>query len=128
MSRPPRFGGAITSSTKRATASPTWPAAAASRLPLRTPPTSGRISGVGPGLRRRAHTTLLTALRSWVWGAVPSDLYRRATSPAFGPGATLTSQGVGVLVFDGGPRPASGAWSIGAYQFGTQAAGVSASG
>jgi len=58
----------------------------------------------------------------------PYDLHLRATSPAIGAGANMTSRGVGLLDFDGRPRPASGAWSIGAYQLGTQAAGVGASG
>src|SRR5262249_4648386 len=56
------------------------------------------------------------------------DLHLQAGSPAIGTGANLTGGGLGLLDFDGRPRPASGAWSIGAYQFGTQAAGVSASG
>src|SRR5215469_8191047 len=57
-----------------------------------------------------------------------NDLHLQAGSPAIGTGANLTGGGLGLLDFDGRPRPASGAWSIGAYQFGTQAAGASASG
>src|SRR5215813_2454400 len=43
----------------------------------------------------------------------PYDLHLQAGSPAIGAGANLTGGGVGLLDFDGRPRPASGAWSIG---------------
>ena len=68
-----------------------------------------------------ADPLLVSAVRSY-------DPRLQAGSPAIGTGANLTGGGLGLLDFDGRPRPASGAWSIGAYQFGTQAAGVNASG
>jgi len=49
----------------------------------------------------------------------PYDLHLQASSPAIGAGVNLTSLGAGLLDFDGYPRTTSGAWDIGAYQFGS---------
>src|SRR5262249_39222136 len=113
MSRPPRSGGAITSSIKWATASPTGPAP--SRPPPRTPPNSRQTLGFGPGAAPGGDTGPLNGVPFVVPAVRPYDLHLQATSPAIGAGANLTGGGRGLLDFDGRPRPASGAWSMGAY-------------
>jgi len=56
------------------------------------------------------------------------DLHLQATSPAIGAGVNMTSLVVGLLDFDGRPRPTTGAWGIGAYQFSSQASGSGTAG
>src|SRR5262245_26605287 len=105
---------------------PYW--ASAFQTPATDPTNIRQNLWFGAGAAPAWDTSSVNADPLLVSAVSPYDLHLQATSAAIRAGANLTSQGVGVLDFDGGPRPASGAWSIGAYQFGTQAAGVSASG
>jgi hypothetical protein len=53
------------------------------------------------------------------WVAAPGNERLAANSPAIGTGVNLSSLNIPVLKTDilGNPRPATGAWDIGAYQF-----------
>jgi len=53
------------------------------------------------------------------WVAAPGNERLAANSPAIGAGVNLTSTGISLLKTDilGNPRPATGSWDMGAYQF-----------